>query len=156
MDDIDFFAGHFADDDFDAGAFDTDAGADRIDLRVRGGHGDFRAITRFTGDRLDLHEAFGYFGNLPLEQPEHELRAGAGYEQRRTRLVNVDFREEGDNHVADFVFFAGNLVSVAHGAFGLVEYDVDFVAVNASDFAGDQRVELVFVGFADVLLLRLA
>ena len=66
-DDIDTLIAQLADDILHADAFQTHAGAHRIDPGVIGGYRDLGTIARLTGNGLDLHDPFVDLGNFQLE-----------------------------------------------------------------------------------------
>jgi hypothetical protein len=78
LDDVDLFAGEFADDVLDALSAQADAGADGVDLVVVGMDGDFGAEAGFAGDALDFDGAVGDFGDFEFEEPLDEVGIGAG------------------------------------------------------------------------------
>ena len=89
---VDLFATEFVDDLAHTGTAGADAGADRIDVRIVGPHGDLGAVAWFAGTGLDLHDAVGNFGDLELEEALDQTRVGAADDDLRAlgRLADLD------------------------------------------------------------------
>ena len=156
LDDVDLLAAELADDRLHAGAAGADAGADRVDLGVRGRDGDLRAVARLAGKGLDLDGAVGDLGHLELEEPADELRAGAGQDDLRAPGGVLDLEKEAADAVARLVLLARDLLLGGHDRLGLAEVDVDVVALPAADGAGHDVADLVLEVVVDAVLLELA
>src|SRR5262249_6143080 len=119
--DIDSLAAQLVDDVLDTAAANAHASTDAIDFEVDARHGDFRAITRLAGDRLDFDGAVGDFGNLVLEKTANEIWVGSrqNYLHPMAHLANVeDYRLDALSNV---VRFARNLLAAGQERLGSAE-----------------------------------
>ena len=73
LNDIDFLVMQLADNGLDAHALDADARAHGIDPLLHGSHSHFGPLTRFAGDRADLHHPMINFWNFVFQQPAQEI-----------------------------------------------------------------------------------
>ena len=77
---IDLFSAEFLDDGVYSRTLIAHAGADGIDAVIVGTDRHFRAVSRFSGNRLDFHDSLRDLGHLLFKQFLDEPGRGAGYE----------------------------------------------------------------------------
>ena len=155
-DDVDLFALQFADHRLDARAAHTDAGADRIDRRIRRGHGDLGAAARVAGDRADGDDAVVDLRHFLHEQLGHELRMRAAQEDLRAALLAAHVVDVGADAVAVAVHLARDQLVAADDGFATAEVDDDVAVFDALDGAVDDLADAVDVLVVHALALGIA
>src|SRR6185369_13873141 len=155
-DDVDLFALQFADHRLHAAAAHTDAGADRIDRAVVGGHGDLGAAARVAGDRADGDDAVVDLGHFLHEQLGHELRMGAAQKDLRAALFAADVVDVGADAVAVAVHLARDQFVAADDGLAAAEIDDDVAVLDALDGAVDDLADAIDVLVVHALALGIA
>ena len=74
QDDVDFFSAEFAHDGAHPDSALADAGADRVNPLLSGGHRAFAAEARLSGDGFDFHQFFRDFRHFAFEEAGDQVR----------------------------------------------------------------------------------
>src|SRR4030095_84967 len=109
LDDVALLAPQLAADDLDPRAAQADAGADRGDVALGGGHRDPGALAGLPGGGLADHDAFLDLRDLGLEEPGEIARVRARQRDLRPLGAAPDLEHEGADAIAGVVAPAGNL-----------------------------------------------
>ena len=153
LDDVDLLAAQLAADDLDARAPQADAGADRIDVALGGGHGDLRPLTRFAGGRLHHHDALLDLGNLRLEQ----AREISGMRARQRDLWSLGAPSHLEHECADAITgvesLTGDLLTLGQDRLGLADLDDDVTLLDAVDDASQDLAVLALELLEDAVAL---
>ena len=155
-DHVDALAAELVRDVADAEAAHADAGADRIDARVVGLHGDLRAGSRSTRDADDLDHAVMDLGDFAFEEAADEIVGRTGEDEARAGSFHVDLHEQGADAVARGELFAGDAVASGDDALRLLDVDDDARGVGVMHRAGHDLADLVLELVMDEVLFRLA
>ena len=121
-----------------ARAAHTDAGADRINARILGMHGDLGTRAGVACGALDLKQTFLDLGNLEFKQLGNEFRCGARQHQVRAAGEAVNLPDIGSHAITQTkILLRDHLVAGQHG-FETAGFDNRVAALHAFDDAGDK------------------
>ena len=153
---VDLLATQFADNRLHPSAAGADTRANGIHLRIAARHGNFRAITRLTGERLDFYRAVGDLGDFELEKTPHKLGARAAEDDLRTTRRALNFNQEAADALARLVFLAWDLLLTRHNGLSFAKVYVEIVAFTTADRAGDDVADLILKVVVNTVFFELA
>ena len=152
LDDVDLLALQFADHRLDARTPHANAGADGVNARVVGNHGDLGARAGIPGHRLDLDDAVVNFRNLLGKQLGHEVGVAAGQEYLGAAGLFPHVQNESADTVAGGEVFARDAFVAAQEGLRPSQVDDDV----AEFYALDQPVDDFAEAILELVVLTLA
>ena len=163
--DVDLLAVQLAHDVAHARALHANARPYGIHVLVMRPHGQLRPVPGIARHAHDLHDAFGYLGNLQAKESAHKLGGGAAETHRGPSIgILLNLADYRLDRVAHAVVFGGDALLCRQQHLGLAHQHVEVAPDDRRDGAGhdladasaERSEHVVVLGFAYLLHDHLA